>query len=88
MMLERNNSIATPPGRMSIIIPIGDTIEGYVVFHDGESGKNAEWVANKGYILEDGTSIQALENDITFFILGVRENTVGQDIVEVPMERQ
>lgn len=86
MMLERNNSIATPPGRLSIIIPIGDVIEGYVTFHDGRTGKDAEWEASKGYILEDGTSIQALQNDITFFILGVRENTTGQDLAEGTIE--
>jgi hypothetical protein len=76
--LQQGSFLRTPTGKITIIIPTEEVVEGRVAFHHENEGEEEKtWRADWGYKLYSGTSIQAVGRDLNFVLLGITQSSPG-----------
>jgi len=74
MLKKGGNSLKTPDGKMSIVVPTERPPEVTAgseqkYFGNKTPSNRIEWQAGKGYTLQGGESVTALEHDLALMLL-------------------
>jgi hypothetical protein len=75
--IQQADWLETPVGGKSIVIPIGEGVDGRAGIRYEKSEEGVSWRFGIGYILEQAVSIRANEHDITMLLFIIAPEPQG-----------